>query len=154
MEILKDTSLVNAVRSEASQALVVDPQTGKQEFDAQKLVSMPLMQSIYVECMRLHVSIAITREIMEDTILNGYRLKRGSMIQAPTNLVHQDDEIWDQDGHKASEFWAERHIKYVKKVDDETGRMTTEKQFVLAGKPSEFFPFGESTLIYPRGFGG
>ncbi|TEA20896.1 25-hydroxycholesterol 7-alpha-hydroxylase [Colletotrichum sidae] len=149
MELLKGRSLFDAVRAEALQALVVDPKTGKKDFDARKLVSMPLMQSIYVEVMRLHVSIGITREIMEDTMLDGYRLRKGALIQAPTNLLHQDDEIWERDSHKASEFWAERHVRYVAKVDETTGQTTTEKVFVMAGKPSEFFPYGGGVSMCP-----
>ncbi|TDZ21502.1 25-hydroxycholesterol 7-alpha-hydroxylase [Colletotrichum orbiculare MAFF 240422] len=149
MELLKDRSLFEAVRAEALQALIIDPKTGKKDFDARKLVSMPLMQSIYVEVMRLHVSIGITREVMEDTMLDGYRLRKGALIQAPTNLLHQDDEIWERDGHKASEFWAERHVRYAAKVDETTGQTTTERVFVMAGKPSEFFPYGGGVSMCP-----
>lgn len=142
MELLKDPSLFDAVRAEASEALLIDPGTGKRGFDSQKLVSSPFLQSIYVECMRLHVSIGITREITEDTILDGYRLKKGSLIQAPTNLGHQDDDVWARNGHPASEFWAERHVRYVPKVDETMGKVMAEKIFVMAGKPSDLFPFG------------
>ncbi|KAH0433866.1 hypothetical protein CcaCcLH18_05618 [Colletotrichum camelliae] len=150
MELLKDPSLFDAVRAEASEALLVDPETGKRGFDSQKLVSLPLLQSIYIECMRLHVSIGITREIMEDTVLDGYRLKKGSLIQAPTNLGHQDDDVWARNGHPASEFWAERHVRRrVKTVDEATGEIKTERIFVMAGKPSDFFPFGGGVSMCP-----
>ncbi|KAL0932811.1 cytochrome p450 family protein [Colletotrichum truncatum] len=149
MELLKDPSLYEAIRAEAVQALVTDPVTGRRDFDAQKLVSMPLMQSVFIECMRLHVSIAITREILEDTVMDGFHLKKGSLIQAPTNLGHFDDGVWAREGHPASEFWAERHVKYVKKEDEATGKTTTEKQFVMAGKPSDFFPFGGGVSMCP-----
>ncbi|KAJ0328503.1 hypothetical protein COL5a_004811 [Colletotrichum fioriniae] len=130
-----------AIFGEALETLNVDPATGTRSFNVSKLISMPLMQSIYTECMRLHVSIALSREVVETTTLHGFRLKKGSMIQAPTHLVHLDEQIWSQEGHSASEFWAERHVKHVKRVDEDTGRLTTEKQFVLAGKTNEFIPF-------------
>ncbi|KAF4432307.1 25-hydroxycholesterol 7-alpha-hydroxylase [Colletotrichum fructicola] len=149
MELLKDPGLFDAVRAEASEAVLVDPQTGKRGFDCQKLVSSPLLQSVYIECMRLHVSIGITREIMEDTVLDGYRLKKGSLIQAPTNLGHQDDDVWARDGHPASEFWAERHVRHIQKVDEITGEVKIEKMFVMAGKPSDFFPFGGGVSMCP-----
>ncbi|OHE97164.1 hypothetical protein CORC01_07605 [Colletotrichum orchidophilum] len=142
IELLRDPELFRAVRDEAHQTLHIDPVTGKRSFDVPKLISMPLMQSIFTECMRLHVSIAISREIVKTTTLQGFRLKKGSMIQAPTNLVHLDEQIWSQEGHAASEFWAERHIKHVTQVEESTGQQTTQRQFVMAGKPSEFFPFG------------
>ncbi|KAF6803898.1 cytochrome p450 family protein [Colletotrichum sojae] len=144
MELLKDPSLMSAVRLEANSAIVVDSDTGARHFDAQKLVSMTLFQSVYVECMRLHVSMGIMREVIEDTVLDGYRLRKGSFIQAPTNIMHQDEEIWGRKGHAASEFWAERHVRDVEREDG-----TTEKTFVLAGKPSEFFPFGGGVSMCP-----
>ncbi|GKT94837.1 cytochrome P450 family protein [Colletotrichum tofieldiae] len=152
MEALQDPKLFEAVREEALQTMTRDPTTGERCFDTAKLVSMPLMQSIYIECMRLHVSIAITREVAETTKLQGYRLEKGSMIQAPTNLMHLDEQIWGQEGHPASEFWAERHIKHVKKVDEDTGFVTTERQFVMGAKPSEFFPYGGGVSTCPGRF--
>ncbi|KAK1655081.1 cytochrome P450 [Colletotrichum phormii] len=152
IELLRDRELLQAVRSEALQTLNVDPVTGKRSFDVSKLVSMPLMQSVYTECMRLHVSIALSREVIETTTLHGFRLKKGSMIQAPTHLVHLDENIWSQGGHPAAEFWAERHVKHVKKVEENTGRFTTERQFVLAGKSNEFIPFGGGPSMCPGRF--
>ncbi|OHW97251.1 cytochrome p450 family protein [Colletotrichum incanum] len=152
MEVLQDPELFEAVRGEALQTMIRDPTTGERCFDTAKLVAMPLMQSIYTECMRLHVSIAITREVTETTKLQGYRLQKGSMIQAPTNLMHLDEQIWGQGGHPASEFWAERHVKQVKKVDQDTGSVTTERQFVMGAKPSEFFPYGGGVSICPGRF--
>ncbi|GKT46130.1 cholesterol 7-alpha-monooxygenase [Colletotrichum spaethianum] len=152
MEALQDPKLFEEVREEALQTVIKDPATGERSFDTAKLLSMPLMQSIYVECMRLHVSIAITREVVEPTKLQGYRLEKGSMIQALTNLMHLDEQIWSQEGHPASEFWAERHIQQVAKVDEATGVRTTERQFVMGAKPSEFFPYGGGISICPGRF--
>ncbi|UQC84246.1 uncharacterized protein CLUP02_09742 [Colletotrichum lupini] len=152
IELLRDQKLFQAVRSEALETLNVDPVTGKRSFNVSKLISMPLMQSIYTECMRLHVSIALSREVVETTTLHGFRLEKGSIIQAPTHFVHLDEQIWSQEGHSASEFWAERHLKHVKKVEEGTDRLTTEKQFVLAGKTNEFIPFGGGPSMCPGRF--
>ncbi|KAK2007308.1 cytochrome P450 [Colletotrichum eremochloae] len=152
MEALQDPSLLEALRDEALQTIIKDPATGERSFDTAKLISMPLMQSVYTECMRLHVSIAITREVAQPTKLQGYRLDKGSIVQALTNLMHLDEQIWSQEGHPASEFWAERHIKHVKKVDESTGAVSTERQFVMGAKPSEFFPYGGGISICPGRF--
>ncbi|KAK1525903.1 uncharacterized protein CCOS01_08321 [Colletotrichum costaricense] len=152
IELLRDQKLFQAVRSEALETLNVDPVTGKRSFNVSKLISMPLMQSIYTECMRLHVSIALSREVVETTTLHGFRLEKGSIIQAPTHFVHLDEQIWSQEGHSASEFWAERHLKHVKKVEEGTDRLTTEKQFVLAGKTNDFIPFGGGPSMCPGRF--
>ncbi|KAK1579310.1 cytochrome P450 [Colletotrichum navitas] len=152
IEALKDPTLLGALRDEALETITKDPTTGERSFDMAKLVSMPLMQSVYIECMRLHVSIAITREVSEPTTLQGYRLGKGSIVQALTNLMHFDEQTWGQEGHPASEFWAERHIKHVKKVDERTGAVATERQFVMSAKPSEFFPYGGGISICPGRF--
>ncbi|KAK1980220.1 cytochrome P450 [Colletotrichum cereale] len=152
MEALQDPTLLEALRDEALQTIRKDPTTGERSFDTARLVSMPLMQSMYTECMRLHVSIAITREVAKTTKLQGYRLKKGSIVQALTNFMHLDEQIWSQEGHPASEFWAERHIKQVKKVDEETGAVTMERQFVIGAKPTEFFPYGGGNSICPGRF--
>ncbi|OLN96876.1 Cholesterol 7-alpha-monooxygenase 2 [Colletotrichum chlorophyti] len=149
MEVLKDPSLFQDLRSEALHALNADPLSGKRFFDVAKLTSLPLLQSVYVECMRLHVSINVTREIIQATILHGYRLEKGALLQAPTNIAHQDEKTWAHDGHEASKFWAERHVKSVKMVTNDKGQVTTEKQFVLAGKANEFFPYGGGVSMCP-----
>ncbi|TQN68328.1 Cholesterol 7-alpha-monooxygenase [Colletotrichum shisoi] len=154
MEVLQDRELLEAVREEALQAMVRDPATGERSLDAAKLASMPLLQSVYVECMRLHVSIAITREVLETTTLRGFRLEKGSLIQAPTNLMHFDEQVWGHEEHPATEFWAGRHVKQQAEGSDEeeTGRVTAKRQFVMAGKPSEFFPYGGGVSICPGRF--
>jgi cytochrome P450 len=146
-ELINDQKLYQAVRAEAEEALRTDPETGKRTFDLEKLLSQPLLQSVYVEALRLNVCILITREVVQPTEMNGYKLKKGALLQAPTTLAHYDDNIWGKDGHKASEFWAERHVKKVTKVDEATGRETTVREFSLAARPSEFFPYGKFTSI-------
>jgi len=49
IEIIKDPSLFEAVREEIVTTYVTDPRTRARSIDSQKLVSLPLLQSIYVE---------------------------------------------------------------------------------------------------------
>src|SRR5690242_14388209 len=127
MEIIRDPLLFAAVREEVLQAFSSSPKSSGEGGDAQpeppmldvkKLVSLPLLQSIYAEVLRLHVSINLTREVTGDAVtLGAFQVKRGSLLQAPTRVAHLDEPSWGVDGHPASEFWAERHIKYVERVD-------------------------------------
>jgi cytochrome P450 len=144
-EIIKDPALYRAVRSETETAMYTDAETGRNRLDVEKLLTLPLLQSIYTEALRLNVCINITRELVEPTELNGYKLRKGALLQAPTNLAHYDEQIWGKNGHKATEFWPERHIKRVKKVDDITGKTAIVREFELAARPSEFFPYGTSS---------
>jgi len=141
MEVAKDQELLQAVRKEADSAFVIDPVTSKRKIDAQKLITLPLLQSIYAEAMRLHVSINITREIMEPIKLDGYTLEKGAILQASSELAGYDERIWGVEGHPASEFWPARHIKQVE-VEDEDGKLKLVPQFSMAGRSNEFIPYG------------
>ena len=141
IELIKDKSLFAAIRAEVSTALGAD---GK--LDVKKVSELPLLQSVYVETLRLHVAVNVTRQITEEMILDGYTLKKGYLAQTPSLISHLDESVWSEPGHPASEFWAERHISYVKKVDA-LGKEIRERQFSLAGRAGSFFPFGGGISI-------
>jgi hypothetical protein len=108
------------------------------------MLSLPLLQSVYAEALRLHVSINITREIMEPMTLDGYNLEKGALLQAPSELSHYAESVWGAEGHPASEFWAERHIKHVE-VTGEDGKVTVVPQFSMVGRTNDFIPYGRSS---------
>jgi hypothetical protein len=133
MEIVKDPELYRAVREECLAASYADQVTGRRTFDVQKLISSPILQSVYVETLRLHVSINVTREVTQPITLGGYLLTPGSLIQAPSQIGAYNEDVWGTEGHPASEFWGWRNLRY---SDD-------EPEFTMAGKTSSFFPFGK-----------
>ncbi|KAF3356191.1 hypothetical protein VdG1_06519 [Verticillium dahliae VDG1] len=131
-ELVKDPELFAAARKEADSVIVKD-NDGKKYIDILKLAKLPLLQAIYLECMRLHVLISITREVVQKTTICGYELPRGRMVQAPTSLAGLDEGVWARDGHPATEFWPGRHIR----TNDQG-----HEEFVFTAKSSEFFPYG------------
>ncbi|KAK4443538.1 cholesterol 7-alpha-monooxygenase 4 [Podospora aff. communis PSN243] len=139
IHILSSPALVSAVREEVASALSPHPTTGLPTFNIQALTSLPLLQSIYTETLRLHVSVNIMREVIKPLDIAGYTLAPGSIIQAPTSVAHFDEEVWAVDGHPASEFYAERHIKVV----------DGKRAFECAGKGSNLFPFGGGVVMCP-----
>jgi cytochrome P450 len=143
MELAKDPATFQAAREEVMTAYVTDPVTGERIIDAQVLVSLPLLQSIYVEALRLHVSINITREIKESITLEGYKLEKGSLLQAPSEIAQYDEAVWSTEKYPATEFWAARHIKHID-ATDEAGNVTRVPHFTMTGRSNDFFPFGES----------
>lgn len=148
MDILKmGPGMVNRVREEAETALLVDPQTGKRQFDVQKLTALPLLQAIYVETLRLHISFSITRQAIRDTIVDGYEVRKGAIVQAPSLIAHYDD-IWDSDGHSSSEFWPDRHLKHVETTDKE-GNTTTRSEFSMGNRNPYWFPYGGGVSMCP-----
>ena len=132
MHLIEDPHLFRAVREECLAASSADPSTGARTFDHAKLLAMPLLQAVYTETLRLHVSINVTREVTQPLTLDGYRLAAGSLIQAPSQVGQYNEDIWAADGHPASQFWAGRHLKH------EGGKA----EFTMAGRTSSFFPFG------------
>lgn len=141
MEITKDPLLFRQVRDEVTLVCVVD-ELGNSSIDVDRLMSSPLLQSIYAETLRLHVSINVTRQLTSNITLGEFSLEKGSVIQAATEICHLEEAVWGVPGHPASEFWAERHIKHVQEDDGQWKR-----QFAMTKKPGEFFPFGKLKSI-------
>ncbi|KAK3328242.1 cytochrome P450 [Cercophora scortea] len=77
------------------------------------------VSSLYVEIMRLHVSLNITRQAKQALELDGYAIEKGALVQTCSQVAHYDEAVWAVDGHPASEFWAWRHVKEVEVADEE-----------------------------------
>lgn len=93
MEVLKDPELYRRIMHEVSQARIIDDISAVGTFDHHKLALMPLMQSVYTEILRMHVSILVTRTATEDVMIGGYIVPKGSTLQAPTEVAHLDESI-------------------------------------------------------------
>lgn len=141
LELAKDPALLEAVREEVATTYVTDPKTGERTFDIQRLATLPLLQSVFTETLRLRMNFNIIRQVKEPFAVDGYTLKKGAMLQAPMMVAHYDEAVWGTAGRPASEFWSERHIKYVEETDD-PGNVSHKRTFAMAGRPSSYFPFG------------
>ncbi|KAK7998542.1 cytochrome P450 [Apiospora marii] len=141
MEIIRDPSLLQAVRQEVATATTRDPETGKPLFDHQKLVALPLLQSIWTETLRLRINFNIVRDVKQPVTLDNGKttVERGSLLQVPMMIAHYDESVWAATDHPASDFWAERHIRYVE----------GERRYAMAGPPAAYFPFGGGANICP-----
>ena len=138
-ELVKDPSLWEAIRAEAEPCFEVDPVTGERTLDIPRLLALPLLQSVYIETLRCHVAVNVTREVIaETTTMAGYQLRKHSLIQAPTQFAHFDEKAWGVAGHPASEFYAARNINYSAEANGEK----TKPEFVMRARPNEFFPYG------------
>ena len=156
--MIRDPALLAAVRAEVTSALVPDPTgDGPPTIDARAMLTLPLLQSLYLEAMRVHVSINITREVvggggiwLEDEAGGRgkrYRVSKGALLQAPSLVAQMDESVWgrgegEREGWRpASEFWAERHVVCVQTEGGEKRR-----EFSMAGRPSSFIPYGTRSL--------
>ncbi|KAL2017349.1 hypothetical protein VTK56DRAFT_2272 [Thermocarpiscus australiensis] len=63
--------------------------------------SCPLLLSSYQEVLRHRSMGTSVREVMEDTYLDQWLLKKGAMLQMPSRVIHQDANLWGSD---ASDF--------------------------------------------------
>ncbi len=151
MEMVRDPALLTSIRNEVESVAVRDSSTGRRTFDLQRLVNLPLLQSVFTEVMRLHVSINLTREVTGPLKVGGYMLEKGAVMQVPTEIAHYNKAVWGVEGHPADEFWAERHIKWVEAVDEgidmgeknDKTKMTRVPIFEIKGRPTDLFPFGK-----------
>ena len=127
MELIADPELFRIVRQECLEASSADLETGHRVFDHKRLFSMPFLQSVYIETLRLHVSINVTREVTQEITL-----MPGALIQAPSQIGALEEAVWGKQGHPATEFWAGRNLKH----------NNGKPEFTMDGKKSAFFPFG------------
>lgn len=145
LELGKDAALRQAVREEVATAFVTDPGTGARTLDLQKLMALPLLQSLYTEILRLRVSMIVMRALDKELSIGGTRIPEGSLVHAYSYLAHTREDVWGVPGHPAAEFWPERHLKYVEERDEKTGQIRKRREFALAAtNPAYFFPFGTS----------
>ncbi|KAH8883389.1 putative cytochrome P450 [Thozetella sp. PMI_491] len=57
----------------------------------------PLLLSSYQEVLRHFGMGSSVREVMEDTYLDRWLLKKGAMLQMPSRVIHQDASLWGPD---------------------------------------------------------
>lgn len=92
MEIFKDPLLFQAIKAEVLEARITNgPNTGSLDYEI--LCSLPLLQSVYVESLRLHVGVLITRKTTDPVTMSGYSFPKGSIFQAPTDAAHLNEAV-------------------------------------------------------------
>ncbi|KAI4594966.1 hypothetical protein KJ359_007489 [Pestalotiopsis sp. 9143b] len=74
--------------------------------------SCPLMLSAYQEVLRYSSMGTSVREVMQDTYLGPWLLKKGAMVQMPSRIIHQDANLW---GANVAEFNPRRFLPEEKK---------------------------------------
>lgn len=138
IELIRDTDLLREIREEVSQ--VYNSKEGS--MDVQKLISLPLLQSVFSEVLRLHMSFNVMRNVEKPVNVEKYEVRPGAMIQISMTAAHLDPEVWTVEDHPVDQFWAERHIKYVEETDEQ-GNVNRKRAFDMGGRAASFFPFGE-----------
>ncbi|KAF5562993.1 cytochrome P450 monooxygenase 3A7 [Fusarium phyllophilum] len=107
IEILRRPEIFKRIQEEA--ATVFDKNT--KQVDIVALKKLPLLNSVYFECLRLRSSVFVVRKLRNSIELDGYTLKEGNLVLAPSYLAHNAPEVWSSTTHPPEEFWPERFIK-------------------------------------------
>ena len=109
-------------------------------FDMSRLSSLPLLNSIYHECLRLRASVTVTRRLTADIEIGGYTLRTGAFVMTPSYLAHIEPIAWnDKKGYGARHFRPKRFTN-----DEKTAAATL--------KAENFFPYGGGNAICPGRF--
>lgn len=133
--LYSDAALLAQVRAEVDACIGPAAADGTKTISVDVLkVSCPLLCSAWQEMLRFRAVSISPRDVVEDTHIGGYLLKKGSLLQMPSRLIHQDTKLW---GEAALEYDPRRFMPGHK-----------------ANKESSFRAFGGGKTLCPgRHFG-
>ncbi|KAF5001554.1 hypothetical protein FDECE_10902 [Fusarium decemcellulare] len=136
IEILRRPGIFQKIKQEVATVANKDS-LEKRHIDIAALKKLPLLNSVYLECLRLRSSVFVVRKLRTSIELDGYTLKEGNLVLAPSYLAHSDPSVWSMPFHPPGEFWPERFIKPAN---------GNAPGGISAGK---FFPYGGGTAMCP-----
>lgn len=108
MEIVRDPSLLRAVREEIATATDTDPATGKPILDNQRLVGLPLLQSIWTETLRLRINFNIMRDVKHPVVLDS----GATTVAAIVSRFDLEVVAWTKADGSTSPRAAESDLRY------------------------------------------
>ncbi|MCJ1270046.1 hypothetical protein MMC22_009940 [Lobaria immixta] len=171
IEVFRDRSLLSRVRAELA-TVHFQGITSREDID--KLLSLPLLQSIYAEMLRLRVETqTVLSSDREDIRINEWQFPKKTLILVPCGAAHRDLSFWNtkEGEHPVDQFWADRFLIYPDDrrsgprkngtADlDKFGEKATEAaadpgkpKFVNSGLANSFIPYGIGERTCPgRGF--
>ena len=170
IEVFKDVELLRRVREELEKA---SPDGININKDIDRILTLPLLQSIYAEVLRLRVEVqSVFYSERENIIVNQWQFPKKSLLLVPVGPAHMDADFWNtRDGeYPLDRFWADRFLIYPndgrsgpqRKLSDqprsyhsndlETSDHPEEPKYVTAGLADAFMPFGIGERVCPGRF--
>ena len=162
IEVFRDERLLHRIRRDLSD---IGFQGIVSSEAVDKLLAIPLLQSVYSELLRLRVEVqTIFSSETEDIRVNQWKIPQGGLVVVPAGAAHRDPNVWNT-GHgkyPLDQFWADRFLVYNgDKQDiltspsdsDLKGASTGKAKFVNSGLTDTFMPYGIGERTCPgRGF--
>ncbi len=160
IEIFRDHGLLLRVRAELKRAALQGITSAQ---DLEKLMSLPLLQSICAELLRLRVETpTVFSSYRDDIHINGWRIPKDNLVLVRSGAAHRDPDFWNtkNDQHPLDQFWADRFLVYPgdpqsgpRKQSTINGGKSevqarevpispTEGRFVTSGLADSFIPWG------------
>ena len=173
VEIFRDKHLLKRIQEELAE---INFQGVQSNDDVKKLLSLPLLQSVYAELLRLRIEVqTVFNSEKEDIVVNQWRFPKKSLLLVPAGAAHRDTDFWNtQNGqHPLDEFWAERFLVYPN--DPQSGPQksaispapndrpgsgnpgpmngSNKPRYAVSGLTNSFIPYGVGERTCPgRGF--
>ncbi|KAH8588920.1 cytochrome P450 [Bisporella sp. PMI_857] len=129
INLIQSPSLLRKFREEAQSAMVEDG------LDVRRLQSSPWIQGLWKESLRLGSTNTSARVLRKDTYLEGYMLRKNSIVLLPVQVLHYDPNVFE----RPNTFDAERWIS-TKEEEPETLRRQKKQNASLR-------PFGGGSSI-------
>ena len=136
---------------EAATAEVKECRNEDSCLDTAKLISQPLLQSMYAETLRKYVVVYIARttEYGATQILD-YQIPKNKLLVINSGMAHMDERNWNlgpQNQYPVTEFWAERFLTPdIAEVSGQTEHAmkigTGKPKFSLSKYKGAWVPFG------------
>ncbi|KAK9765088.1 Cytochrome P450 3A4 [Basidiobolus ranarum] len=107
---------------------------GKPSYDDIQPGSMPYLDSLFKEIMRLTFTVnAFGRTVTQDTILNGMLIPQGTSVMVPTSVLHYNKDFWDNPDEIIPERWLETNSE---------SENAKESRTCEAVRKGAYLPFG------------
>jgi cytochrome P450 len=157
-EIFRDPNLLVRVREDVAACMTGE---GPTSLNVERLIKIPLLQSVFAETLRLRVHIFNSRCIGNDGIqVNNWLLREKSIVLVSSTLAHLEAAEWNSGcngEHPLDMFWAERFVVYPNdpfsgpnKRRPEKVSPTHEPYFQLdSSMAGRFVPFGGGAYTCP-----
>ncbi|RGP80721.1 7-alpha-hydroxycholest-4-en-3-one 12-alpha-hydroxylase [Fusarium longipes] len=173
LDILLDKNLTDRIIAE------IEPSFHEKSlsFDADRLYSGPLLNSVYLEVLRVRVAAPVGRSsLIPNLKLGKWPIKQGVNMLSTSWYGGRDPDFWNtgstlpdgSDEHPVNSFWAERFLKYdddpasgpVRRTEIKTAPRNTKRtpeddknaRVVTEGTQGYFYPYGGGTKMCPGRF--